>query len=179
VLAKIDGMILLIWSSDRVSDCAKAIEHSFQQPVCIVSTLQRGCEQLQSQPFSAVLLDQGLAEAEPGQADFLFHHLGTAVPVLVNFAISGVERVLRELRAALNRRLRDTMLARLDARRELLSELKDDVTGLLLCCGVALEQANLPEGAAERVRKIEEIANRIRDRLLATNGAENRMATTA
>jgi hypothetical protein len=144
-----------------------------------VANLQKGCEQVQSILFSAVLLDQGIAETEPGQADFLFHHLGTAVPVVVNFGISGVERILRELRAALNRRVRESMLAQQEARMAVRNELKDDVTALLLSCGIARQEPTLSEPAMARVLKIEEIAIQIRDKLLATEKVEKRMATNA
>lgn len=158
-------MILLIWSSERAQDCARAIDRAFQQPVQVVSTLQQACEQLQQQEYSAVLIDQWVTEGEPGQADFLFHHLGTAAPVFVNFAISGVERIVRELRAALNRRGRETMFARHHARIELRDELKDNLTALLLSCGIALGEPGLSETTISRLHAIEEAADRIRHKL--------------
>lgn len=161
-------MILLIWSSERAFDCAKAIESAFQRPVRVVPNLQQACEHLQREEYSAVLIDQWTTEAEPGQADFLFHHLGTAAPVFVNFGISGVERIVRELRAAFNRRGRETMLARHNARIALRDELKDDVTALLLSCGIALNEPDLGEPILTRLRTIEEIANKIKEKLAAT-----------
>lgn len=158
-------MILLIWSSDRAKDCARAIESAFQRQVRVVSDLQQACEHLQNEEYSAVLIDEWITEAEPGQADFLFHHLGTAAPVFVNFGISGVERIIRELRAALNRRGRDTMLARHNARIALRDELKDDATALLLACGIALSDPELGEPALAHLKTIDEVANRIKDKL--------------
>lgn len=161
-------MILLIWSSERAHDCAKAIESAFQRPVRVVPNLQQACEHLQMEEYSAVLIDQWITEAEPGQADFLFHHLGTAAPVFVNFGISGLERIVRELRAAFNRRGRETMLARHNARIALRDELKDDVTALLLSCGIALNEPDLGETIVARLRTIEEIANKIKEKLAAS-----------
>jgi hypothetical protein len=160
-------MILLIWTSERAQDCARAIESMFQQPVKVVSTLEQASKALQAEEFSAVLVDQWITEAEPGQADYLIHHLGGAVPVFVNFGISGIERILRELRAALNHRGRETMLAQQNARTVLWNSLKDDVTALLLCCGVILDDSALAPGVAVRVKTIETITNRIRDKLAA------------
>ena len=108
------------------------IENTFQQPVKVVSSLQEASCSLQSAEFSAVLVDQWATEAEPGQADYLIHHLGGAVPVFVNFGISGLERISRELRAALYRRGRETLLAQQNARILLRNSFKDDVTVLLL-----------------------------------------------
>ncbi|HZP17279.1 MAG TPA: hypothetical protein VFB00_04905 [Terriglobales bacterium] len=159
-------MILLIWSSERAADCARAIENAFQQPVRVVSTLQQACEQLQAEEYSAVLVDQWVSEAEPSQADYLFHHLGTAAPVFVNFGISGVQRIIREVRAAFNRAGRETMLARHNARIALRNELKDDVTALLLATGIALADSALNEAVLPRIKKIEEIALRLREKLV-------------
>lgn len=158
-------MILLIWSSERAHDCAQAIESAFQRPVRVVPNLQQACEHLQREEYSAVLIDQWITEAEPGQADFLFHHLGTAALVFVNFGISGMERIVRELRAAFNRRGRETMLARHNARVALRNELKDDVTALLLSCGIALNEPGLGEPILARLRTLEEIANQIKEKL--------------
>jgi hypothetical protein len=52
------------------------------------------------------------------------------------------------------------------------NELKDDVTALLLSCGIALGDPELNEPAVARVKRIEEVANRIKDRLTATEPAE-------
>jgi hypothetical protein len=172
-------MILLIWSSERAQDCARAIEHAFQQPVRMVSSLQQGCERLQTEEYAAVLVDQWITESDPGQADYLFHHLGTATPVFVNFAISGAERIVRELRAAFNRRGRETMLARHNARIALRNELKDDVTALLLCCGIALDEQGLSEAAAGKVRKIEEVANQIKSKLMVAEEGQTTAAASA
>ena len=166
-------MILLIWSSERAQDCARVIEDTFQQRVQVAATLHEGCEHLRSEDYAAVLLDQWITEVEPGQADYLFHHLGTAVPVFVNFGISGVERVLRELRAAFNRRGRETMLARHNARLALRNELKDDVTALLLSCGMALEEPGLSETAITRLKQVEEAAAQIKGKLALSGGEEN------
>ena len=166
-------MILLIWSSDRAHDCAKAIEDTFQQRVHVAATIQDACEHLQLEEYSAVLVDQWLTETEPGQADFLFHHLGTAAPVFVNFGISGVERILRELRAAFNRRGRETMLARHTARLALRNELKDDVTALLLSCGIAMDDPSLSEAAVTRLKKVEEADNQLKSKLALSEGEDS------
>jgi hypothetical protein len=162
-------MFLLVWSSERSRDCAKALELAFQQPVQTVHDFEQACEKLKSNSFAAVLVDQSFCENAPGQADFLFQHLGAAIPVVVNFAISGVDRVVRTTRAALEHRVRETLLARQNARSVLRSELKDDVTALLLSCGIASHEPGLTEAAAQRLKQIEEIANEIRRKLLAAD----------
>lgn len=120
---------------------------------------------LRAGEYSAVVVDQWITEAEPEPTSVVFDHLGMAVPVFVNFGISGVERILRELRAALSRRGLETVLARHGARQALRDELKDDVTVLLLSCGVALEESSLSESMRARLQTIEELAKHISEKL--------------
>ena len=162
-------MILVIWNSTKASECARAIEHAMQEPVQVASTLHEGSEFLQSREYSAVVIDQWVTEGEPEPTNIVFDHLGTAVPVFVNFGISGVERILRELRAALSRRGLEAVLARHSARQALRAELKDDLTGLLLSCGIALSVPEQPEAVKAQLQTIEELAKHMKEKLTAPN----------
>src|SRR5207248_6945413 len=166
-------MILIIWNSAKAKECARSIEHAMQEPVQIASSLHDGVDCLRSVEYSAVIVDQWVTEAEPEPTSVLFDHLGPAVPVFVNFGISGVERILRELRAALSRRGREMVLARHVARQGLRDELKDDVTALLLSCDVGLQESDRGEVSAERLRKIREIANQIKTKLALSGDVSN------
>jgi hypothetical protein len=145
-------MILIIWNSGKAKECALAIEHAMQEAVQLASSLHEGVERLRSGEFSAVVVDQWITEAEPEPTSVLFDHLG-------------MERILRELRAALSRRGLETVLARHSARQALRDELKDDVTVLLLSCGVVLEEPSLTESFRVRLQKIEELAKHISEKL--------------
>ncbi len=131
----------------------------------LASSVHEGCDRLRAGEYSAVIIDQWIGEAEPEAAAVLFDHLGMAIPLFVNFGISSVERIIRELRAALSRRNYETVLARHSARQGLRDELKDDVTALLLSSGVALEQPDISEALKARLRGIENLAERIRNKL--------------
>jgi hypothetical protein len=168
-------MILMVWSSERARDYAASIERTIQEPVQIASSLHQACDHLRSEEFSAVIVDQWITEAEPEPTSVLFDHLGPAVPVFVNFGISGVERILRELRAALSRRGREIVLARHVARQGLRDELKDDVTALLLSCDVALQESQLSNALAGRLRNLKDLANDIKIKL-AVSESESDMA---
>jgi len=133
--------------------------------VQLASSVHEGCDRLRAGEYSAVIIDQWIGEAEPEAAAVLFDHLGMAIPLFVNFGISSVERIIRELRAALSRRNYETVLARHSARQGLRDELKDDVTALLLSSGVALEQPDISEALKARLRGIENLAERIRNKL--------------
>jgi hypothetical protein len=162
-------MILIIWNSGKAKECARAIEHAMQEAVQVAPSLHEGVDRLRSGEFSAVVVDQWITEAEPEATSAVFDHLGMAVPVFVNFGISGVERILRELRAALSRRGLETVLARHSARQSLRDELKDDVTVLLLSCGVVLEEPELNASVRTRLQKIEDLAKHISEKLAMTH----------
>jgi hypothetical protein len=158
-------MILIIWNSGKAKECARSIEHAMQESVQVASSLHEGVGRLRSGEYSAVVIDQWITEAEPEPASVVFEHLGMAVPVFANFGISSVERILREVRAALSRRGLETVLARHSARQALRGELKDEMTVLLLSCGVALEEPSLSDSARMRLQKIEELAKHISEKL--------------
>lgn len=162
-------MILIIWNSERAQECAHSIEHAMQEPVQVASSLHEGGEFLRSREYSAVVVDQWITEAEPEPTSVVFNHLGLAVPVFVNFGISGVERILRELRAALSRRGHETVLARHSTQQAMRAELKDDVTALLLCCGVALSEPEISPSLRSHLEKIEELAKHIKQKLAVPN----------
>ena len=158
-------MILLVWSSEKAPECARAIEQAFQNPVRVVPHLDAAVEELRKIPFLAVILDQHLWDGFPPRVDLLLQHLGDAVPVIVNFAISTTERVVRELKEALDRWTRITQLARRGASAILMSELKDELTAWFLSCGIALHEPVLNATAAEQLKRIEGIAKRMRQKL--------------
>ncbi len=158
-------MILLITSSARVQECAQAIQQATAENVQIASGLQQAGAQLRSTEYSAVVIDQFLVEAEPDESELVMQHLGTAVALHINFAISGIERVVRELRAALNRRKREAMVARREAEQVLRSELKGTVTALLLSCEMALGVPNLPQTAETKLRTVYDLAREMRTKI--------------
>jgi hypothetical protein len=78
-----------------------------------------------------------------------------------------VERVVREVRSALQRRQREVRIAREAATQAIWSELKESVTAMLLSCDLALSAPELSGAAAERIRVIHELAAQMRTRLEA------------
>jgi hypothetical protein len=80
------------------------------------------------------------------------------------------------MRSRLANHGRETLVVRHAARLALRNELKDDVTALLLSCGMALEDAALNEAAVVRVKVIEGVANQIKSKLALSEGEENTVA---
>jgi len=158
-------MILLITPSARAQECALALQEATTEPVHVAAALRQAATQLRAQEYSAVIADQSLVEAEPEESELVLQHIGTAIPIYVNFAISGIDRIARELRAALQRRKREVLVARQAAEQDLRNELKDTVTALLLSSEIILKLPELPAAAAGRVQTVRELAQDLRGKL--------------
>jgi hypothetical protein len=158
-------MILLITSSARAEECAAALQAAINEPTQVAASLHQAMTQLRAQEYSAVVIDQLSLDAEPDQSETLLQHMGAAMPVFVNFAVSGIERAVRELRAAMFRRKREVLTARQGAEGALRSELKGTVTALLLSCEMALQVPNLPKAAEAKIRAAYDLAREVRTKI--------------
>jgi hypothetical protein len=158
-------MILLVTPSDRAAECAAALHGASGEKVIVAESLPRAAALLRANSYLAAVLDQHLLEAEPHEADATLEHLGTAIPVQVNFAISGIERVVRDVRAAVQRRKREETQACQSALGRLQSELSDTVTALLLSSELALETPELPLAASEKIQSVHELVKKLRRQL--------------
>jgi Sec-independent protein translocase protein TatA len=158
-------MILLLSSLDKAKACAQALEEASHEPVELCSGVHQAVEKLQAQEFSAVILDQLLLDAELDEGEAIFKHLGSAVPVYVNFAIAGIGRVVREFRSALHRRKRELEAAKKDAAQALRQELNGTVTALLLSCEMALKVPELPQQAESKMHDVEALAREVSAKL--------------
>ncbi len=158
-------MLLVITPSAKARGCAQAIQQVTCEETHVAATLTQALTQLRAQEYVAVLLDQAFTESEPVESETVLEHIGTAIPIHVNFAINGTDRVVRELRAALRWRKKEVMLARQEAQQALRNELKSTVTALLLSCELALAVPDLQSAAAAKMRTIYELAHEVRVKL--------------
>jgi DNA-binding NtrC family response regulator len=158
-------MILLISSLDKAKACAEALEQASHESVELCSGLHEAMEKLETQEFSAVVFDLLLLEAEPDEGEAIFKHLGSAVPVYLNFAVAGIARVVRELRSALQRRRREMLTANREAAQALRRELNDSITALLLSCEMALRVPDLPQQAESKMHDVEVLAKELSTKL--------------
>jgi hypothetical protein len=157
-------MILLITPSAKVQESAKALEDATSEPLHVAATLRQAVGLLRSEEYSAVLVDQSLIESDPDESDLVLQHMGSAIPVYINFGISGLDRVVRELRSALHRRKREAVVATRTAEQNLRNELKGPLTALLLSCEMALEAPDISV-AGPKIRKAWELAKEVRTKL--------------
>jgi hypothetical protein len=158
-------MILLITSSASGPQCADSLYVATGQETQWANTLQAGATRLREQAYNAVVIDQFLLETEPEESDQMIEHLGAAFPVYVNFALTGMERLVREVRSALHRRKREENAARRAVAEQLHSEMSEALTAMLLSCELAMSVPDVPDIAAEKIRTIDDLARKLRLRL--------------
>jgi hypothetical protein len=110
-------------------------------------------------------MDETTAECDPAAAERICEHAGLAIPLQINFAVSGASRLVREIRAALHRREREQTVARRAAMAAIEAELKATVAGLLLHSQLALSGRELPAPVADRLRVVADLAGSLRQQL--------------
>src|SRR5208283_4515585 len=151
----------------RASECANALNEATGEGVVVAESLVRAAALLRAEDYRAVVVDQYLLESEPRETQTTLEQLGTAILVQVNLAISGMERLVREVRAAVQRRQREEARARYAAIGRLYSELNDTVTALLLSSELALGTSGLPPAASERLGLVHELVEKLRRQLVS------------
>lgn len=160
-------MILLVTPIECRDKCAAALKEATGEPVVTAESLGQATTLLRADFFTIAVLDQHLAEKEPHETDATLEHLGTAIPIQINFAVSGLERLLREVRLALRRRTYEHAVAREEASHAIHGEFNDTVTTLLLDCELALDAADSPSTVTEHLASVLETAQKLRAQLEA------------
>lgn len=158
-------MILLITPQSKGPEFAGALVAATSQETHWAQNLQEAATRLREQTYSAAVIDQFLLETEPEESDQVLEHLGTAFPVYVNFALTGMERLLREVRSALHRRKREEATARRAVAEQMQCEMRETLTVMLLSCELAMAIPDVPSPAAEKIRTIDTLARELRLRL--------------
>ena len=158
-------MILLITPSARGQQCVEALKAATGVETHWAQTLQEATSHLREQTYSAAVIDQFVLETEPDESDQMLQHLGTAFPVYINFGVTGIERLVREVRSALHRRKREETTARRAVEQQMRSEMRETLTAMLLSCELAMAVPGVPVPAAEKIRAIDDLARDLRVRL--------------
>jgi hypothetical protein len=158
-------MILFVTPNHRAAECAAALREATGEEITLAESLRQATTRLRAGSYLSVAMDQYLLEAEPDEAETLMQHLGDAIPVQVNLAICGLDRLVREVRAAVQRRKREEISARRAAQKTLHSELNDTVTALLLTCELALSTPDLPPPVLEKLHSAHDLVEKLRSQL--------------
>lgn len=160
-------MVLLITSSPRAPECAAAIMEATGEQVQVAGSAHDGCAALRRQEFAAVVLDESVYDTAPEKFDAVFRRTETAVPLVLNFGISSLNRVVVEVRAAILRSRRELIQVREAAAAQYRSELLESITGILLSSELALKERALPAAAQEKLRRVKQLAARMRSQIEA------------
>jgi hypothetical protein len=166
-------MILLVTASERARECSAALHDATGEKVMAAESLARATTLLRAECYLVVVLDQFLLETEPREAGSTLAHLGTAIPVQVNLAITGIERLVREVRSAVERRRCEEVMGRRTALGAISSELNGTVTALLLSTELALETSGLPPAASERLVSVHDLVKKLRRQLESATTPED------
>jgi hypothetical protein len=159
--------ILLVTGIEGARNCADVIARNLGTEVEVAEGRKTALAALRRGEFAAVVVDETIAECDSAAAEAIWERAGLAIPVQVNFALTGAARLIRELRAALNRREREQALARKAAAAAIESELKSTVAGLLLHSELALSGSDADSPVAERLRVLADLAGTLRQKLSA------------
>lgn len=157
--------ILIVTAIAGAENCGAVVSKQFGLAVETVSNRKEALEALRRRNYSIVVLDSSLLEASAGDADAVFKHSGLAIPLEINFAISGCGRLVREIRAALSRRQMEQAVAARAAASSLESNLRDTVAGLLLQSQLALAEPAITPQLADKLKLMVELAGNLRQKL--------------
>jgi hypothetical protein len=157
--------VLLVTGIAGAENCASAIGRQLGLAVELAQNRRAALAALRRREYAVMVLDEGLIEADPAGAEVLWQQAGLAIPVQVNLGISGCNRVLREVRAALQRRDRELSLAMRAATRLMEGEMNTTITGLLLQTELALADPALPANVAIKLQQVVELAGALREQL--------------
>ncbi len=156
--------VLVISAIEGAENLATVLARHVESRVEIVTTRRAGLASLRHGDFAVVVVDESLVEADPEWADQLWEAAGLAIPIQVNFAISGGARLGREVRSALIRRDAEFAMARKAAATEMENELKGSLTGLLLQSELALREPAGSDALSLKLKLMVELAEDIRHR---------------
>jgi DNA-binding NarL/FixJ family response regulator len=157
--------ILIVSGIEGVRNCAEAVSKQLEMKVDFASTRREAADALRTSEFTVVVVDETLVECDHKAAESIWERSGLAIPIQINFALAGAARIIREIRAALQRRQREQAAAHMAAREDISGELKNTVTGLLLQSQLALAEEGLPNQIVQKLRIVEDLAGKLRNQL--------------
>lgn len=157
--------VLMVTGIEGARNCAAAVGKQLAMDVDVAENRRAALSALRRREFIVVIVDETMAECDPAGAEAIWGKAGLAIPLQINFALSGAVRLVREIKAALHRREREQALASRAAASAIETELKSTIAGLLLHSELALKGGGVPETVADRLRVVADLAGTLRQRL--------------
>ena len=161
-------MILLVTNSARLQECAEAIARKTHQKVTSAGTVAKAIASLEREEFEALVIDESMTQMDNSAEPAILAHAGIAVPMYVNLALHGTERVAAEVSLGLQRLLQERAASMRAASSDLRNQLGSDVTAILLNAELGLQENSLTSGVSEKLRMVQAIAQRMRQKLERT-----------
>lgn len=168
--------ILIVTGIEGARNCAAVVGTQLGMEVELAEGRKAALTALRRQEYLAVVVDETMVECDPSAAEAIWERAGLAIPLQINFALSGAARLVREIRAALHRREREQSLAHRAASAAIETELKSTVAGLLLHSQLALSGGEVPSPVAERLRLVADLATNLRQQLAVPVAARHSTA---
>jgi hypothetical protein len=157
--------ILIVTGIDGARNCAAVVSAQMGMEVEVADSRKTALAALRRKEFSAIIVDETIAECDPAGAEAIWEHAALAIPLQLNFALAGASRLVREIRAALHRREREQSQARKAAAVAIETELKTTIAGLLLHSQLALNGSELTSPVADKLRVVADLAGSLRQQL--------------
>ena len=102
---------LIVSAMDEIDPTAATLSSHLNLSVEIAATRAAALRLLGRRRYALVILDQVLADTDPEGSELIWRNAGTAIPLQINFALAASSRLEREVRGALARRERESLLA--------------------------------------------------------------------
>ena len=157
--------ILIVTGIEGAQNCAAVVGAQMGMEVELAAGRKAALALLRRHEYAAVVVDESMAECDPAAAEAIWEHSGLAIPMQINFALSGADRLIREIRSALHRREREQALARRAAAAAIETELKTTVAGLLLNSQLALSSSEVSSPITDKLRVVADLAGSLRQQL--------------
>jgi DNA-binding NtrC family response regulator len=157
--------ILIVTGIEGARNCAAVVAAQLGMEVEVADGRKTALAALRRKEFTAIIVDETMAECDPAAAEAIWEHSSLAIPLQLNFALAGASRLVREIRAALHRREREQLLARRAAAAAIETELKTTIAGLLLHSQLALNGSELSSPVADKLRVVADLARNLRQQL--------------
>jgi hypothetical protein len=160
--------ILIVTGMEGAENCAAMLTKLLSMECDAAQGRKAALIALKRNDYAAVVMDEGFIDTDTPGADLIWENTGLAIPVQVNFALTGAQRLAREIRMALNRRERERALAKEAAAATFERELKSTVAGLLLHSQLALADLEVTPPMAQRLRVVADLAGSLREQLASS-----------
>jgi hypothetical protein len=157
--------VLMIATMIGAEQCGHELARELNLTVSLATSRRAALAAVRRDEYSVIVVEQSLIESDATWADLLWQNAGFALPVQLNLVSAGPARVIREVRAVLQRREREMEIARRVATTALQNELKSSVTGLLLQSELALREPTVPAALEPKLRHLVELASAIKAQL--------------